>query len=67
MKKDDEIRILEMDLYDHAILLRLVIDERNRLIRTGEISDEFNEMALRLARAPAKASLQKKKKMWWDR
>ena len=46
--------ILDLDEYEHGVLMRSLNDERNGLIRDGKTSDAVDDLIIKVGNAPPK-------------
>lgn len=54
---DSETKVLELDHYEHGVLLNSLNHERNELIAKGRMTDAVDEVFIKVAEAPSKKRL----------
>lgn len=51
---DAETRVVELDRYEHGVLVNTLNDERNQLLAEGRATDALDEVLVKVAEAPTK-------------
>lgn len=51
---DRDTRVIELDRYEHGVLINTLNDERNQRIKEGRVTDALDDVLVKVAEAPSK-------------